>query len=70
MSTKKELEEKIAELEKQLELKQPKPRQFHIKPKPKLAIVGCSDTNTQTPFQQKDEFEFWGVNNLFVNFMI
>ena len=43
-----------------------KPREFVLKKKPKLAIVGCSDTNKKTPFHLKDEFEFWGVNNLYI----
>jgi len=42
-------------------------REFNLPRKPKLAIVGCSDTNKQTPFDRTDEFEFWGVNNLFTN---
>ncbi len=46
----------------------PKGKEFKLPPKPKLAIVGCSDTKDKTPFNKKDEFEFWGVNNLFTNF--
>jgi len=32
--------------------------------KPKLAIVGCSDSKDQAPFDNQD-YEIWGVNNLF-----
>lgn len=31
-----------------------------------VCIVGCSDLKEQTPFDMKDQFEFWGVNNLFL----
>lgn len=31
----------------------------------KVCIIGCSDSCMQTPFHLADEFEFWGVNNLF-----
>jgi len=31
----------------------------------KVCIVGCSDSLKQTPFDLTDEYEFWGVNNLF-----
>ena len=34
--------------------------------KDKVCIVGCSDSRGQAPFHLKDEFEFWGVNNLFL----
>jgi len=43
-----------------------KPREFVLQKKKKVAIVGCSDTCKKTPFHLKDEFEFWGVNNLFI----
>jgi hypothetical protein len=33
--------------------------------KDKVIIVGCSDSCMQTPFDLIDEFEFWGVNNLY-----
>ena len=32
--------------------------------KDKVCIVGCSDSCKQTPADQPDEYEFWGVNNL------
>ena len=44
-----------------------KHREFIMQKKPKVAIVGCSDTCKQTPFHLKDEFEFWGVNNLYMS---
>lgn len=34
--------------------------------KDKVCIVGCADTKHMTPFHQPDEYEFWGVNNLFL----
>jgi hypothetical protein len=37
-----------------------------VKKKEKVCIVGCSDSKSETPFHLKDEFEFWGVNNLFL----
>jgi len=36
------------------------------KKKEKVCIVGCSNTKELTPFHLADEFEFWGVNNLFL----
>lgn len=33
--------------------------------KKNIAIVGCSDSKMMAPFK-KDEWEFWGVNNLFL----
>ena len=42
-------------------------REFNLPKKSKLAIVGCSDTNKKAPYDKADEFEFWGVNNLFTN---
>ena len=45
----------------------PKGREFNLPKKPKLAIIGCSDTNKNAPFNKTNEFEFWGVNNLFTN---
>lgn len=33
--------------------------------KDKVCIIGCSDSCTQTPFDRYEEFEFWGVNNLY-----
>ena len=38
-----------------------------VKKKDKVCIVGCSDSKSETPFHLKDEFEFWGVNNLFLS---
>lgn len=32
----------------------------------KVCIVGCADTKHQTPFDKPDEYEYWGVNNLFL----
>ena len=34
--------------------------------KDKVCIVGCADTKHLVPFHQPDEYEFWGVNNLFL----
>jgi len=34
--------------------------------KEKVCIVGCSNTKDLAPFDLADEFEFWGVNNLFL----
>ena len=34
--------------------------------KNKVCIVGCADTKHMTPFDKPEEFEFWGVNNLFL----
>lgn len=34
--------------------------------KDKVCIVGCSQSKADTPFEQKEEYEFWGVNNLFL----
>lgn len=39
-------------------------REFVLPKKSKVAIVGCADSNNQTPFDRAAEFEFWGVNNL------
>jgi hypothetical protein len=36
------------------------------KTKNKVCIVGCSQSKDEVPFNLKDEFEFWGVNNLFL----
>jgi hypothetical protein len=34
--------------------------------KEKVCIVGCSNTKDLAPYHRTDEFEFWGVNNLFL----
>lgn len=44
----------------------PAPREFKLPKKSKVAIVGCADTNKQAPFDRAEEFEFWGVNNLYL----
>jgi hypothetical protein len=44
----------------------PQGRNFHIEKKPKVAIVGCADSKDETPFGNAAEFEFWGVNNLYL----
>jgi hypothetical protein len=31
----------------------------------KVCIVGCCDSCNLTPFDQPDDYEYWGVNNLF-----
>jgi len=36
-----------------------------VQKKDKVCIVGCSDSKDQTPWHLVEEFEFWGVNNLF-----
>jgi len=46
--------------------KGPAPREFKLPKKTKVAIVGCADSNKQVPFDRADEFEFWGVNNLYL----
>jgi len=46
--------------------KEVKPRTWELPKKKKLCIVGCADSKDETPFANKDEFEFWGVNNLFL----
>jgi hypothetical protein len=38
-----------------------------VKKKEKVCIVGCSDSRSETPFDKKDEYEFWGVNNLYIS---
>jgi len=38
---------------------------FPERTRDKVCIVGCSDSCKQTPFTLTDEFEFWGVNNLY-----
>lgn len=45
----------------------PKPRKWELPKKDKLCIVGCADTKDEAPFDRKNEFEFWGVNNLHLN---
>ncbi len=44
----------------------PKPPEAPKRTKDRLCIVGCADTKELVPFHQTDEFEFWGVNNLFL----
>ena len=34
--------------------------------KEKVCIVGCSNTKELAPYDRADEFEFWGVNNLYL----
>ena len=49
--------------------KQDKPkynREFKLPPKEKVAIVGCADSRIHTPWDREAEFEFWGVNNLYL----
>lgn len=41
-----------------------KPRVITRKRRKKVAIVGCADSKNDAPFKD-DEFEIWGVNNLF-----
>ena len=41
----------------------PKPREFHLPKKSKVAIVGCADSKDEVVFTDPD-CEFWGVNNL------
>jgi hypothetical protein len=36
------------------------------KKKETVCIVGCSDSKTMAPLEKQDEYEFWGVNNLFL----
>lgn len=43
-----------------------KPREFKLPKREKLCIVGCADSKAFVPFDRKDEFEFWGVNNLYL----
>lgn len=33
----------------------------------KLCIVGCAESKKETPFDKKGEYEFWGVNNLYLS---
>lgn len=40
-------------------------REFQLIKKPKVAIVGCADSREEANFNDPD-FEFWGVNNLFM----
>ena len=44
----------------------PPVREFKLPKKHKVAIVGCADTCKLAPFDRAEEFEFWGVNNLFL----
>jgi len=37
------------------------------KSKDKLCIIGCADSRKLAPFHATDEYEFWGVNNLFTS---
>jgi len=32
----------------------------------KVCIIGCSDSKSLAPFHRRNEFEYWGVNNLFL----
>jgi hypothetical protein len=34
--------------------------------KDKVCIVGCADTKNEAPWHLHEEFEFWGVNNLYL----
>ena len=36
--------------------------------KEKVAIIGCADSKSEAPWHLTEEFEFWGVNNLFLTF--
>jgi len=46
---------------------QPAPvREFKLPKKEKVAIVGCADSREQTPWHREAEFEYWGVNNLYL----
>jgi hypothetical protein len=36
--------------------------------KEKVAIIGCADSKNEAPWHLTEEFEFWGVNNLFLTF--
>jgi hypothetical protein len=36
--------------------------------KEKVAIIGCADSKEEAPWHLTEEFEFWGVNNLFLTF--
>jgi len=36
------------------------------KTRDKVCIVGCAESKNQTPFDKADEYEFWGVNNLYL----
>jgi len=47
------------------EMSKPKGREFVMPKKTKVAIVGCADSKDEAPFGN-DEFEFWGVNNLYI----
>ena len=38
---------------------------FELPKKSKLCIVGCAEHKDQTPFHLHEEFEYWGVNNLY-----
>jgi len=31
-----------------------------------LCIIGCADSKDLAPFKEKEKYEFWGVNNLFL----
>lgn len=37
---------------------------FEIPKKSKVAIIGCADSKNVAPFDQPQDWEFWGVNNL------
>ena len=41
-------------------------REFKLPKKDKVAIVGCADSRIHTPWDRESEFEFWGVNNLYL----
>lgn len=37
---------------------------FKVEKRSKVAIVGCADSKIMTPFNEPNDWEFWGVNNL------
>ena len=39
---------------------------FNIEKKEKVAIIGCADSRNLAPLDQGSEWEFWGVNNLYL----
>ena len=43
---------------------EPQKKVFNICKREKVAIVGCAESKSMSPFQLSNEWEFWGVNNL------
>ena len=56
----------VTEFKPQQPVTTPTPKVFEIQKRDKVAIVGCAESKSMTPFNMPDTWEFWGVNNLHV----